>query len=102
MPLSSEQSKKFRSIGHHLKPVVIIAGNGLSESVLSELDRALNDHELIKVQLRVSDRSQRQELINELCLQTKATLVQSIGKMILIYRKPIKTKQNLSNTQRSK
>ena len=43
--------KKFRAIGHHLKPIVTVAGNGLSESVMSEISRALTDHELIKALL---------------------------------------------------
>ena len=41
MPLTQEQKKQFKSIGHHLKPVLIVADNGLTEGVLAELDRAL-------------------------------------------------------------
>ena len=59
MPLTQEQKKQFKSIGHHLKPVLIVADNGLTEGVLAELERALNDHELIKVQLRVAEREDR-------------------------------------------
>ncbi|WP_410961553.1 YhbY family RNA-binding protein, partial [Salmonella sp. SAL4457] len=51
MALTQEQKKQFKSIGHHLKPVLIVAENGLTEGVLAELERALNDHELIKVKL---------------------------------------------------
>ena len=50
MPLTQEQKKQFKSIGHHLKPVLIVADNGVTEGVLAELERALNDHELIKIQ----------------------------------------------------
>lgn len=48
MTLTQEQKKQFKSIGHHLKPIVTVADNGLTEGVLAELDRALHDHELIK------------------------------------------------------
>ena len=54
MAISAEQKKAMRSIGHNLNPVVTIAGNGLSENVLEELNRALDDHELIKVKDRKS------------------------------------------------
>ena len=50
---TNQDIKQLRAIGHKLKPVVTIAGNGLSEGVITELDRALQDHELIKIKLAV-------------------------------------------------
>lgn len=46
MPLTQEQKKQYKSIGHHLKPVLTVADNGLTEGVLAELERALSDHEI--------------------------------------------------------
>jgi len=54
MPISPARKKQFRTLGHKLNPIVTIAGNGLSENVLLELNRALDDHELIKVKLALS------------------------------------------------
>ncbi|HKM27442.1 MAG TPA: YhbY family RNA-binding protein [Thiopseudomonas sp.] len=99
MSLTQEQKKQFKSIGHHLKPIVTIADNGLTESVLAELDRALNDHELIKIQLR-AERDDRTALIEQLCAQSSSLLVQSIGKVALIYRKNPQPNKNLSNILR--
>ena len=96
MSLTQEQKKQFKSIGHHLKPIVTIADNGLTEGVLAELDRALNDHELIKVQLR-AERDDRKALIEQLCENSSSMLVQSIGKVALIYRKNPQPNKNLSN-----
>ena len=50
-PPSSKELRQLRAQAHSLKPVVTVAGKGLAPSVLEELDRALNDHELIKVKL---------------------------------------------------
>ncbi|MGE8361063.1 ribosome assembly RNA-binding protein YhbY [Pseudomonas sp.] len=100
MPLTQEQKKQYKSIGHHLKPVLIVADNGLTEGVLAELERALNDHELIKVQLRIIEREDRIAAIDELCKAGRAELVQIIGKMALIYRKNPKANKNLSNISR--
>lgn len=100
MALSNEQKKHFKSIGHHLKPVLIVAENGLTEGVLAELERALNDHELIKVQLRLNKRDDRRALIEELTVAGRCELVQVIGKMALIYRKNPKPNKNLSNIHR--
>ncbi|MBG4096834.1 ribosome assembly RNA-binding protein YhbY [Pseudomonas aeruginosa] len=100
MALTQEQKKQFKSIGHHLKPVLIVAENGLTEGVLAELERALNDHELIKVKLALAERDDRRALLAELCAQSRSDLVQSIGKMALVYRKNPKPNKNLSNISR--
>ncbi|MFG3451129.1 YhbY family RNA-binding protein [Pseudomonas knackmussii] len=100
MPLTNEQKKQYKSIGHHLKPVLIVSENGLTEGVQAELERALSDHELIKVQLRITERDDRRALMEELCKIGGCELVQAIGKMALIYRKNPKVNKQLSNVHR--
>ena len=100
MALTQEQKKQFKSIGHHLKPVLIVAENGLSEGVVAELERALNDHELIKVQFRITEREDRRALIDEISRIGRCELVQVIGKMALLYRRNPKPNKNLSNISR--
>lgn len=100
MPLSNEQKKTYKAIGHHLKPVLTVADNGLSEGVLAELERALNDHELIKIQFRQADREDRRSLIDALCQQARCELVQVIGKIALVYRKNPNPNKALSNLHR--
>lgn len=97
MALSAQQKKQFRSLGHGLKPVVTVAGNGLSEGVLAEAERALEDHELIKVKIAVADRDARKECIEELCSNTNAELVQEIGKIALIFRQAKQRDERKSN-----
>ena len=102
MPLTQEQKKQYKSIGHHLKPVLTVADNGLTEGVLTELERALGDHELIKIKVNILDRESRLEAIAELCKAGKAELVQVIGKMALLYRKNVNVNKQLSNIHRYK
>ena len=63
MSASNNDKKKFRTIGHQLKPVVIIAQKGLTENIKEEIDRALTDHELIKIKLLTSTRDAKKELM---------------------------------------
>ncbi|MCI0510069.1 RNA-binding protein [Chromohalobacter marismortui] len=100
MSLSQAQKKAFRSIGHHLNPVVTVSENGLSEGVLAELDRALEDHELVKVKLALGDRNDRQAMINDLTEASRGELVQTIGKVALLYRHNPRVNPKLSNIQR--
>ncbi len=98
--MDSSTRKSLRAIGHKLKPVVTIAGNGLSETVAAELERALDDHELIKIKLEIPAPAERKILAAELCAAHNAELVQSIGKILLILRRAKKPKPHLSNLSR--
>ena len=86
MPLKANQKKNLRAQAHHLKPVVIVADKGLSETVVAEIERALNDHELIKVKLR-ADRDKREAWAQSIARQCKAEFIQSIGQVACFYRK---------------
>lgn len=97
MTLSAQQKKQFRSLGHGLKPVVTVAEKGLSESVLAEINRALGDHELIKIKIAVADRDARKALIGELCSATGAEIVQEIGKIALVFRQAKRRDERKSN-----
>ena len=100
MPLDNATKRRYRAIGHKLKPVVMVSGNGLSPSVIAEIDRALNDHELIKVKFAIPDRESRQEAVNGVTAQLKAESIQSIGKMGLFYRaspEPVCKRSNIRN-----
>lgn len=94
--------KELRRIGHALKPVVIVASGGLSDAVLAELERALSDHELIKVKFAVGERALKQQLISEMCTKTGAQAIQIVGNIALILRKAKKADPRLSNLQRFK
>jgi RNA-binding protein len=100
MTSSNEDKKHLRRLGHNLKPVVTIAAKGLSENVGAELDRALSDHELIKVKLAVGDRLAKKAISDELCNKYNAELVQSIGHILLLYRKAKSPNPKLSNLLR--
>ena len=77
--------------------MVTIAGNGLSDSVKAELERALNDHELIKLKLAVGSREARSAVTEEICASLGAQLVQSIGNVVVILRRTQKPDPRLSN-----
>ena len=100
MALTQDQKKRFRKLAHHLKPVVLVSENGLSEGVMNELDRALEDHELIKIRVNTMDREDEVAIINEICAQCGAELAQVIGKMAVLYRPAKKQNPKLSNLVR--
>ena len=92
MNLSEHQKKYLRSLGHHLKPLIMVGDKGLSESVLAEYESTLNHHELIKVRVRVGDRDARDAVIRKLCDDSSAILIQRIGNVALLFRQNLKKK----------
>ncbi len=96
----SPDSKQLRAIGHKLKPVVTVAGKGLTEGVIAEIERALEQHELIKVKLAVGGGEARREMTTAVCEACGAELVQSVGNMLLILRRSSKPDPRLSNLLR--
>ena len=100
MTSSSLNTKQLRSIAHKLKPVVTVAQKGLSETVCNEIDRALEQHELIKVKIMAADRDARKEIAVEICQVGRASCVQTIGNIAVLYRPAAKPNPKLSNILR--
>jgi RNA-binding protein len=77
----------MRAKAHSLKPVVITGQNGVTPAVLNEIDLALEHHELIKVRVNAADREDRKTMIQQICTDSSAELIQAIGHVVTLYRK---------------
>jgi len=87
MHLSEKQKKFLRRLAHPLHPIVMLGNAGLTDAVVSELDRALHDHELVKVAARVGERTARDAALGSLAARTSAELVQRVGHVGVFYRR---------------
>ena len=83
--MDSADKKILKAQAHTLKPVIMIGQAGLTSAVLSEIELALNHHELIKIKIR-ADREERKLISQKICSDTGAALIQSIGQIVVIYR----------------
>ena len=95
MALSPKQKHDLRAKAHHLKPVVMIGDKGLTENVMTELNIAIEHHELIKVKIAGADKESRQEATNQICDAAKCELVQHIGNILVLYKRKIEKKQEV-------
>ena len=84
--LTAAQRQHLRSLAHTRQPVVMIGNNGLSASVLKEIELALNAHELIKIKAASNELETRRTWMAEICAGSGASPVQQIGKILVIYR----------------
>ncbi len=86
MSLSAADRRALRARAHALDPVVRIGGHGLTAAVEKEIDLSLRAHELIKVHVAGEDRHGRQALLTQICQATGAEVVQTIGRMLVLWR----------------
>lgn len=82
--LSRSQVAYLRAQAHGCKPIVRVGQRGVTEAVVAELERALRDHELVKIRLAGADRA---SWVTELCERTGAERVQQIGATASLFRR---------------
>lgn len=88
--LSNKQIKHLKGLGHHLKPVVQVGKEGLTQSVLDAVEKELLNHELIKVKLGQNCEVNKNDAPTILSDATQAAVVMLIGKTILLYKQNLR------------
>ncbi|HPE62379.1 MAG: YhbY family RNA-binding protein [Thiothrix sp.] len=87
MDLKDTQKKHLKGLGHALRPVVMVGQHGLKDSILEEINTALDYHQLIKIKISVGDRTLRDEVLAQILEHSTGTaLIQQIGNTALLYR----------------
>jgi RNA-binding protein len=86
MELTEKQRRHLKGLAHPLKPVVLMGNAGLTDAVVAETQRALTDHELIKVRLPGLGREERDAALQGLAERTESTMVTRIGHVAVLYK----------------
>jgi len=97
--LTPSDRKDKRADAHHLNPVVLIGGDGLTPAVVKETDAALNSHGLIKVRVFSDDREARGTMLATLADRLNAAPIQHIGKLLVLWR-PMPAKEKAERDDR--
>lgn len=84
--LTARQIRRLKQLGHQLHPVIQIGKLSLTEQVQKGIDKALDDHELIKIKINNNSEVDIQELNQLITDQLGARIIRSIGHTILLYR----------------
>ena len=85
--LNKEQKKFLRSLAHNLNTIIWIGQKGLTENVMVEINNALDHHELVKMKIRVGERSLRDQTVEKICKATASEPVQKTGNTIVLFRR---------------
>lgn len=92
--LTSAQTRFLRGQAHDLRAMLQVGGKGITETLVAEIDLALEHHELVKIKVGAEDREARDAMIEQIVQRTDAALVQRIGHTAVLYR-PSKDKRHI-------
>lgn len=92
--LTAAQTRFLRGQAHDLRAMLQVGGKGVTDTLIAELDLALEHHELIKVKVAAEDRESRDAIVQTIVDRTSAALVQRIGHTAVLYR-PSKDKRQI-------
>jgi len=84
-PLTIKQKRKLKSLAHHLKPVVYIGRNGITDTVIEAADKALSAHELIKVKF-IDFKDEKKSIIRNIAENTDSVFIGIIGNIAILFR----------------
>lgn len=84
--LTARERAHLKARAHALEPVVHIGHGGVTGAVVAEVERSLVAHELIKVRSGGEDRGERRANFEAICARTGATPVQTVGKVLVLWR----------------
>lgn len=85
LPLTSAEKKELRGIAQRIKPHVHLGKQGLTETVLAEIDTALLKNGLIKIRFE-AERAIIQDYVSEISSKLGCEYVGGVGKVGIFFR----------------
>ena len=87
MEITPRQRAHLKSLAHHLKPVLFVGKEGITDQTVRSLEEALNTRELLKVRILEAAPMSTREGAEALAARVEgAVAVQSIGRVGVLYR----------------
>lgn len=86
MDLRGKQKRYLRARAHSYRPVFSIGKNGLTQAWLNQLDGALNNHELLKVNIQQNSDVTTGEVKEFIETNTDIQVVQTIGRVLVLFK----------------
>lgn len=90
--ITSKQRAYLRKLANPISPIFQIGKGGITEEIKTELEKALEARELIKIHILETALLDAKECINDLAKDLKAEPIQAIGSKMVIYKQARKEK----------
>jgi RNA-binding protein len=84
-PIPGPRLRRLKSLAQRLEPVVHLGKAGLTDGFFAALDRALDDHELVKLKFDHL-KEEKKTLAPQIAARARAGIVQQVGHVLVLYR----------------
>ncbi|MCK5837648.1 MAG: YhbY family RNA-binding protein [Desulfobacula sp.] len=85
--LKGSHKKYLRGLAHKLNPAAFIGHKGVTQTLIEEINMALETTELIKVKFNdFKEKDQKKALIQEVATATRSHIAGMIGHVVVLYR----------------
>jgi len=85
--LNSKQRAYLRSLAHHLKPIIQVGSDGVTDALLKTVEEAFNTRELLKLKVLEAAPEKPREVGDRIAAALEAVEVpQTIGRTVVLYR----------------
>ena len=88
--LTGKQKRQLRALANTIDAQIQIGKNEITDNLIETIDKALTAHELIKISVLKSVDSPLLEIALDVSSATNSTIVQTIGRVIVLYRQNLK------------
>lgn len=87
MTISAKQRAHLRSLAHHLKPILQVGREGVTDATIQAVADAFNTRELFKIKVQEAAPQSAREAGDLLAERIPGVLhVQTIGRTVVLYR----------------
>ncbi|WP_019132596.1 ribosome assembly RNA-binding protein YhbY [Peptoniphilus obesi] len=91
--MNGKQRAYLKSLANTLNPLLQVGKNGISDSFIKQLDKSLEDHELVKINVLNNSPDEAKDIIDEILEATGSEFVQQLGNKLTIYRESKENKK---------
>ncbi len=91
--MNGKQRAYLKSLANTLNPLLQVGKNGISDSFIKQLDKSLEDHELVKINVLNNSPDEAKDIIGEILEATGSEFVQQLGNKLTIYRESKENKK---------
>ena len=84
--LTGKQKRYLRSLAQQAKPLASVGKAGLSEDLVRNVSRLLEQHELVKIRVPAGSGADRAFFCESLAQATQSACIGVVGRVVLLYR----------------
>ncbi|RVU54917.1 ribosome assembly RNA-binding protein YhbY [Anaerosphaera multitolerans] len=91
--ITGKQRSYLKSIANNTKPLIQVGKNGITDSLIKQIDELLEAHEIVKISVLKNSPLFARDITEEITDSTNSEFVQQIGNKLTIYRESKENKK---------